>query len=75
MIIKATEILHIKVVYIMMANSTSTTEAGGSLCLDIRVDLKTDREEDENDAETMPEELLDLINKHERRSQPTLNRL
>lgn len=39
------------------------------MCLDIGVDLKTDHIEDEEDAEAAPKELLDLLDRHERRSQ------
>lgn len=53
--------LESKLLFRMMANITSTTEAGGNVCLDIGVDLGTDHEEDEPDAETKPKKLLDLL--------------
>lgn len=43
--------LEIKFIFRMMADSTSTREAGLNVCLDIGVDLETDHEEDENDLE------------------------
>lgn len=54
----------------MMTDSTSTTEAGGNVCLNIVVDLETKHEEDEINAKTALKELIDLIDRHKRRSQP-----
>lgn len=57
------------------ADSTSTIEAGGNVCIDSGVNLKTDYEEDKNNVETAPKELLDLIDIHGRRSQPNTKSL
>lgn len=50
----------------MMAHKISKMEVGGSVCLDIGLNLETDREEDENDTETTANELIDLIDRRER---------
>lgn len=44
-------------------------ELDGNACLHIEVHLKTDYVEDKDDAKTAPKDLLDLIDKYERRSQ------
>lgn len=41
-------------------------------CLDIGVDLRTDQVEDQDDAEPTTKELLDLFERHERRSLPNI---
>lgn len=44
----------------MMANSTTTTGAGGNMCLKIVVDHRTDHVEDKDNIEAAVEELLNL---------------
>lgn len=51
----------------MMASNTPTTKVGDKVCLDIGVDLKTNRVEDEDDVEAAFKELLEFICRHERR--------
>lgn len=48
------------------------TGPGGNVCLNIRVDLKIFHAEDEDDGEATPKELLDLLDRKERRSHPNI---
>lgn len=43
-------------------------EAGGNVCLNIAVDLKTDHVDDKDNVKAASKELLDLIAIYERRS-------
>lgn len=61
--------LVVLILFRMMADITLDVEARRNKCLDIEVALSTDCAEGEDDVETAPNELLDLIDKHERRSQ------
>lgn len=55
---------------------TDNTNLGGwYVCLDIGVDHRTNQVEDEDDAEATPKERVDLVDRYERRSQPTMDRL
>lgn len=45
---------------------------GGNSCLDIEIDLKTDHVEDQEDVEAALEVLLELIDRHVKRSQPNI---
>lgn len=53
-IFKMAEVLKIKFLFRMLADSTFVTEAREDVYLNIEVDLETDREEDQNDAEVVP---------------------
>lgn len=56
----------------MTASNTSITGSGGNTCLDIGVNLKTDHVKDEGDAKAASVELLDLVDRHEKRSSPNI---
>lgn len=60
---------------IIINNTNQASLNGRNACLDIQVDLKTDQVEEEDDAEATPNELLNLIDRHERRSQPNIESL
>lgn len=58
----------------MITGTYQTNLGERDVCLDIGVDLETDQVKDEDNAKTAPEELFDLIDKHERSSQLILSR-
>lgn len=70
-----TELLEIKFLFRMMADSTFTIEASGNVSLQIRFDLKTEQVEDEDNVEAASKELLDLIERMSGDLNRTLNPL
>lgn len=65
--------LKIGFLFKMMTSNTSQTNLARNVCLDIRVNLKTDHIEGEDDAEVALKELLDIVDRHERRHQPNID--
>lgn len=57
----------------MMTDTILAIEIRRKACLDIEVELSTECAEDEDDVEVAPKELLDLIDRHERRSQQNID--
>lgn len=57
-IIRNVDMLEIKFLFRIMADSTSMTEAGGNVCLNIGIDLKKHHGEDEDAAEAAHKKLL-----------------
>lgn len=62
-----------RILFRMMASNIPEAKIGGNICLDIGVILNIELAEDEDDVEALPKELLDLIDRFERRSQPNIN--
>lgn len=66
------EMLEFEFIFRMTANNSLITELGGNACLDIGFDLKTDHVQDEDNVEAAPKELIDLIDRHEKRFQSNI---
>lgn len=56
----------------MMASSILESKTGGNTCIDIGVSLNMDCVEDEDDVKAAPKEFLDLVDRHERKSQTNI---
>lgn len=59
----------------LFQKNIQTSLSERNICVNIGVDLKSDQVEDEEDAEDNPKELLDLGDRHERRSYQILSHL
>lgn len=57
----------------MMANSIPNAKIGGNACLDIKVDPNANSVEGEDDVEDTAKEILDPVDRHERKSQPNID--
>lgn len=65
--------LDVRILFRMMIDGAYDVETQRITCLDIEVDLSTDCAKDKDDVEVAPKELLDLIDRYERRSQPNID--
>lgn len=59
--------------YRAMANRIPEVGTSENACFDVKVDLCADSVEDEDDVEGAPKEILDLVDRHERKSQPNID--
>lgn len=61
-----------RILFRMIANGILNTKTSGNTCLDTGVHLSMDGAEGEDNVRATAKELFDLVDRHERRSQPNI---